>query len=231
MPKIGTLRVIAELAEDQWGLVTAAQASAAGLARSTLGRLATDDGVLERQAQGVYRLRGAAADPLTELRAAWLQLAPTVPVGERTIEMGVVSHRSAAAAYGIGELRAEDHEFTLPARRQSRRSDVRLHRGQLDPAEVIWLRGLPVTRPARIARDLLARREAPGSVGQMMVDALRAVYDYPSNFAAALCPFATRYELPPGDGRAVMEWLLGPLADPDTTTWMAEVDAAPAAGQ
>jgi hypothetical protein len=42
------------------------------------------------------------------------------------------------------------HDFTLPGRRQSRRTDVRLHQRELEDQEWIDLRGLPVTRPSRI---------------------------------------------------------------------------------
>jgi hypothetical protein len=72
-----------------------------------------------------------------------------------------VSHRSAAALYGIGDLPGDRHEFTLPGRKQSRRPDVRLHKGRLDPGEWIALRGLPVTRPSRVAADQLAERPDP----------------------------------------------------------------------
>jgi hypothetical protein len=34
---------------------------------------------------------------------------------------GVVSHRSAAELYGLGHLTADQHEFTVPSRRQTRR--------------------------------------------------------------------------------------------------------------
>jgi predicted transcriptional regulator of viral defense system len=222
MPKLGTLRRVAELAEGQWGLLTRAQAEAAGLAWSTLSRLAADDAVLERLGRGVYRLRGVAADELTPLRAAWLQLAPTTPAWERSIDQGVVSHRSAAAAYGAGELPADRHEFTLPARRQTRRRDVRLHRATLRTEEVIWVRGLPVTRPARIAADLLTEREDPEAIGRVVADALRTAYDDPAAVRDAIAPYASRYGLPAGDGTALLAWLLEPIGDVDAAAWLAE---------
>lgn len=80
----------------------------------------------------MYRLVGAPTAEHQELRAAWLQLAPNVPAWERTREQGVVSHRSAAALYGIGHLPADLHEFTVQDRKQTRRQDVRLHRRALD---------------------------------------------------------------------------------------------------
>ncbi|HZC26699.1 MAG TPA: type IV toxin-antitoxin system AbiEi family antitoxin domain-containing protein, partial [Actinopolymorphaceae bacterium] len=111
-----TLSVLAELAEEQWGLFTRRQAEATGMAWSTLARLARS-GVVERVAYGLYRLRGAPPVDHLDLRAAWLQLVPDVPAWERTPETGVVSHRSAASVLGLGHLPADTHEFTLPGRR------------------------------------------------------------------------------------------------------------------
>ena len=169
MPRSTTLSRLARIAEDQWGLVTRRQAERAGVSRATLQRR-TADAVLERVAYGVYHLTGAPMPDHLDLRAAWLQLAPDVPAWERTLEQGVVSHRSAAALYGLGHLPADVHEFTLPTRRQSRRPDVRLHRRTLQPSACIELRGLPVTRPSRIVADLLRANEDPEAVAHVVAD-------------------------------------------------------------
>src|SRR5215218_3416569 len=162
-----TFSRLGQIAQDQWGLVTRRQAERAGVSPATLQRLASES-VLERVAQGVYHLTGAPTPDHLELRATWLQLAPDVLAWKRTPAEGVVSYRSAAAVYGLGHLPADRHEFTLPARRQSRRSDVRLHHRQMADGEWISHRGLPVTRPARIAADLLADREDPEAVAQIV---------------------------------------------------------------
>lgn len=224
MPQYPTVSRLAWIAEDQWGLVTRRQAERAGVSRATLQRLATA-GVLDRVAQGVYRLAGAPPPDHLALRAAWLQLAPEVPAWERTPEQGIVSHRSAAALYGIGHLPADRHEFTLPARRQSRRSDVRLHRRAVPPGQQIVLRGMPVTRPARIAADLLDDKEDPEAVAQVIADAIRLFDDYPGTFADTLGPHAARFGLRRGDGLALLRWLLGIVGDPDTARWMEEARA------
>jgi predicted transcriptional regulator of viral defense system len=222
--KYPTLTRLASVAEDQWGLITRRQAEHAGVSRATLQRLATT-GVLDRVAQGVYRLTGAPPPDHLELRAAWLQLAPAVPAWERTPEQGVVSHRSAAALYGLGHLPADRHEFTLPVRRQSRRKDVRLHHRQVSPSEWIVLSGMPITRPSRIAADLLDDKEDPGAVAQVIADALRSVDDYPGTFADALKPHAARFGLRRGDGLALLRWLLDLIGDPETSQWMEEARA------
>lgn len=119
---------------------------------SRLQRLATQ-GVLRRVAHGGYLLAGAPAPDLVDLRAAWLQLAPETPAWERSPEQGMASYRSAAAAYDLGHLPADRHDFTLPVRRQSRRPDVRLHQQRIDRGDVRSVRGLLVTWPSRIAAD------------------------------------------------------------------------------
>lgn len=222
MPRPSTISRLSAFAADQWGLVTRRQAERAGVPRATLDRLLGDEDLVQRVAHGVYRLMVAPTPDHLALRAAWLQLAPEVPAWERRPEQGVVSHRSAAALYGIGDLPADRHEFTLPTRRQSRRPDVRLHQRRLQDREWIWLRGLPVTRPARIAVDLLRDDEGPEAVAQITADAIRAVSDYPGTFAEILAPHAPRFGLHRGDGLALLQWLLDLVDDPEASRWMSE---------
>ena len=225
MTRTSTVSRLAAIAEDQWGLVTCRQAEIAGVSAATLDRITGSDGILERIAHGVYHLAGAPLPDHVELRAAWLQLAPETVAWERRPEQGIVSHRSAAAVYGVGHLPADAHDFTFPARRQSRRPDVRLHRRGLEDSEWILLRGLPVARPARIAADLLDDREDPEAVAHVIADAIRGVYDYPGTFADALAPYAARFGLRRSDGLAPLRWLLDLVGDPETAQWMDEARA------
>lgn len=222
MPQRRTAAKLAELAEDQWGLLTRRQAEAAGISPATLQRLSSEGGPLERMTHGVYHLAGAPLPDHAALRAAWLALAPGTVAWERRPEQGVVSHRSAASMYGLGELPADRHEFTLPVRRQTRRADVRLHRRALMEADWIRLRGLPVTRPSRIAADLLVEREDPGSVAEVVADAIRAAFDYPATFARTLSPVAARLGFPAGDGLVALRWLLELADEPEAERWLEE---------
>lgn len=210
-----------ELAQDQWGLVTRQQTAACGVGSTTLDRLTASGGALERVAMGVYRLGPAPIPDHLELRAAWLQLAPRVAAWDRTPDQGVVSHRSAASVYGLGHLPADRHEFTLAHRKQSRRPDVRIHVRPLTRAEWVHVDGLPVTRPSRIASDLLFDHEDPESVAQFIVDALRQPWD-PGSFANQLAPLAQRFGLRKEDGPALLEWLLQFARDVDKNRWMDE---------
>lgn len=198
---------------------------ARGIGQTTLERLGAPGGVLERVATGVYRLAAAPVADHLDLRAAWLQLAPETPAWDRTPDQGVVSHRSAASMYGLSHLPADRHEFTLPRRKQSRRSDVRFHIRKLADGEWVSLRGLPVTRPSRIASDLLWDPEDPEAVARLIADSIRPVFDYPGTFADQLAPHAVNFGLRKGDGLGLLRWFLELTNDPDVARWIGEARA------
>ncbi|HYM44995.1 MAG TPA: type IV toxin-antitoxin system AbiEi family antitoxin domain-containing protein [Solirubrobacteraceae bacterium] len=203
------LQRLFDVAEGQWGLCTRQQAQQAGVGASSLARLA-DNGLLERVAHGVYRIRGAAEPDHLELRAAWLQLEPGVPAWARVRAPGValVSHASAASMYGVGDLRADVHEFTLPVRRQTRRTDVRLHRGHVPDGQWILMEGLPVTIAGQMIADLLDDHVEPASVAQITVEVVHRVFDYPGTIAERIAPYAARFGFRRGDGVALLDHLL-----------------------
>jgi hypothetical protein len=225
MPRLSVLPRLQEVAQEQWGLLTRRQIENEGIGSTSLERLTAEGGLLERVANGVYRVNAAPIPDHLDLRAAWLQLAPDLPVWERTADQGVVSHRSAAAVYALGHLPADRHEFTLPKRRQTRRSDVRIHVRPLEDREWTGLRGLPVTRPSRVASDLLWDHEDPEAVARLIADAIRPVYDYPGTFAVSLAPHAARFGLRKGDGLALLRWFLDMTGEPETDRWMDEARA------
>ena len=216
---------LAAIAEDQWGLLTRQQAAQAGMAPATLARLTRDGSVLERVAHGVYHLAGAPPPDHLELRAAWLQLAPGTLAWDRVADQGVVSHRSAAALYGIGHLPADRHEFTIPRRHQTRRADVRLHRRPLPDGDWLNLRGMLVTRPARTASDLLAEGEDAEAVAHLIADAIRAGSDDPGTFTGSLAAHAARFGLRRGDGIGLLRWFLELVGDPGTSRWLEDASA------
>jgi len=221
MPR-SALRRLGPIAEDQWGLISSRQIAEAGVDADTAYRLVKETS-LERVAHGVYRVAGAPQPDHIELRAAWIQLAPSTPVWQRGPEQGVVSHRSAAAVQSLGHLSADRHEFILPRRRQPSRRDVRIHVGLIAPGEWFSIQGLLVTRPARTAFDLVAEREDPGAVAQVIADSIRDVKDYPGRFAESLSPLAGRFGFRRGDGIALLGWLLELSGDPHWQDWMADV--------
>jgi hypothetical protein len=197
---------IVDLADGQWGLITRAQALGTGVPPATFARL-IDRGMLERVAHGTYRVRGAGETDHLQLRAAWLQLDPTRPAWERLNDpdVAVVSHTSAASLYGVGDLSPDVHEFTGPRRWQTRRRDVRVHRGTVPASERIILKGLPATRAGRMIADLLAEHVEPTPVARITAEVIENVYDYPRVVAEKIAPFAASFGLRQRDGVALLE--------------------------
>lgn len=228
MHRSSPLPRIQALAQDQWGLVTRRQLGDAGLGATTLDRLTAPGGALERVAHGVYQVAGAPVPDHRELRAAWLQLAPEIPAWERAPAQGIVSHRSAASVFGLGNLPADQHEFTVARRHQTRRPDVRIHLRPVSDAEWVKVGGLPVTRPSRIAADLLRDREDPEAIAQIITEAIRRINDYPGTFADALAPHAASYGFRQDDGLALLRWLLDLAGDPERNRWIDEARRGPA---
>lgn len=202
--------VVADLAAGQWGLVTTPQAVAAGLTRVQLARLCTA-GALVRLTHGVYAVRAAMATDKIELYAAWLALAPARSAADRLADGPggpVVSHASAATLFGHGDLDADRHEFTSPTRKQTRRTDLRLHQGVLGEDDVTIHRGLPITTPARTVVDLLVDGHDGGHVAGVLADAVRARQVDLAELEVRLAPYAARFGLPRRDGKALLRYLL-----------------------
>lgn len=200
---------VADLAAEQWGLVTSAQARDVGASPQMLARLA-HRGVLERMSHGIYRVSGSPPSPRDELRAAWLSLDPARRASSRRRDEvpAVVSHRSAAVLHDLGDLEADEHEFTLPTRKQTRRDDVRLHRLALEAGEWTLVDGLPVTSIPRTIGDLAGARTDGGHLASAVRDAItrRGVDDHA--LAVALRPYAHHYGAPLGDGEEFLARLL-----------------------
>lgn len=204
------LRILAEVSEPQWGLVTSAQARARGVTHMNLTRLA-DSGDLVRLAHGVYRDAGAPGGRHEELRAAWLATEPAELAHERLRRQpvsAVVSGESAARLHDIGDLRGMRSEFTTPVRRQTQRPDVRYRTRLLASEDVTIREGLPVTTPERTIADLVEDRQDLSIVGGALRDAARRSRLNVDRLADLLGPLAERNGYRKGDGEAVLEDLL-----------------------
>lgn len=219
---------LADVAEDQWGLITRQQAESVGVPSPTLARL-TNDGLLERVDHGVYRIRGAIPTDQLSLRAAWLRLDPARRAWERLDDpdVALVSHASAASLYGVGDLRADVHEFTLPVRRQSRRTDVRLHLARVPDEERTILAGLPATRVGRMIADLLQDHVDPVAVAQIVEEVLRRDQESPGVVATQLGPMARRFGLRGPDGIGLLDHMLRLAGSRDRERLIGEARATP----
>jgi hypothetical protein len=232
MDSRAALITIAHFARGQWGMVTSAQAVAAGVSYMQLKRMA-DGGLLERAGPGVYLMIGgqAAAERNKAHKVAWLRLDPAVPAWERQLlgrNSAVVSHSSAAVLLRLGDLVARDVEFTTTRRRTTREPGVRLHHTTLAPYEVTWADGLPVTTAARTLVDLLATGIAASDAGSFLAEALDRRMLSVGHVISELAQFARQYGCPAGDGQALVEALLdqAPGSGVQSGTWEREQTVA-----
>lgn len=150
-----TLTALGAIAEQRWGLVTTAQAQDAGVSRQQLSRWSSS-GVLERVAQGVYRMAGAPPQQHEEIYATWLALGgATSPRTATGVSSVVAAGTTAAVVHGAGDFFLDELEFVVPARKSTRLPNVRLRIRSLDREDVFPVNGLPTMTLERTIADLV----------------------------------------------------------------------------
>ncbi|MGH2883189.1 MAG: type IV toxin-antitoxin system AbiEi family antitoxin domain-containing protein, partial [Solirubrobacteraceae bacterium] len=142
--------IVAWIAARQLGLITAAQLHRAGVGRGSIEwRLA--NGQLHRVFRGVYLVGHSV--PV----AGALELAAVLAVGKD----GVVSHRSAAALWGLARPPIGEVEVTVVGRDCRSRDGLRVHAAErLADPDRMHKSGIPVTSPARTVIDHAATASA-----------------------------------------------------------------------
>ncbi len=159
-----------ELAEQQTGYFTAAQAREAGLHQVRLAQLHRG-GDIERVTRGVYRLTRYPISPLGPYTEAALW-----PQVRRPDARGVISHESALAIYGLSDASPAKVHLILPTDFRIRRvvpKRMVLHYADLKPGDVQYVEGVPVTTAARSIRDAHAAHLGPALVRQAINDGRR----------------------------------------------------------
>jgi Transcriptional regulator, AbiEi antitoxin/Protein of unknown function (DUF559) len=138
-------RRVAELAARQWGVVSSAQLRALGLRKDAVLRRARA-GRLHRVHHGVYAVGH------TVLRREGRWLAAVLACGDGA----VLSHRSAAAHWGLLQSEATRTDVTIP-RARAGNAQIRLHRSHsLDACDTTTHQGIPITSVPRTLLDLAA---------------------------------------------------------------------------
>lgn len=176
-PKVGTIDVVSDstvsrlgvLAERRWGMFTTTQAESVGVSRKQLARMTTS-GVLERLAQGVYRMTGTPPQDHENIYATWLALGgatsqPTEAGAPALVAAGV----TAAMVHEIGDFFLDGIDFIVGSRKTTRLPDVRLRIRPLTPADATSVNGLPTLTVERTITDLLTL----GTDTSLIDDALR----------------------------------------------------------
>lgn len=155
-----------DLAVDQRGYVTTAQARTKEIRPGTLAMMASR-GTVERVSHGVYRLVQFPMAAGAEYMEASLW-----PAGVR----GVISHESALALYEISDVNPSKIHITVPGVFRVRRrvpGHLAVHRADLRDDEVDWVDAVPVTTPERTILDCGAAHLGPKLVRQAIDDGER----------------------------------------------------------
>jgi predicted transcriptional regulator of viral defense system len=151
-----------EVAEQQAGYFTAAQAQAAGFSRLLLS-YHNKEGRFHRIRRGIYRLVQFPASPHEDLFVAWLRTGPH----------SVISHESALAVYELSDVLPAEVHVIVPRTASRRRKGIRLHTNRLRTDEVTQRAGLPITTVARTIADVTASGLAEEQVRQAIEEAVQ----------------------------------------------------------
>ena len=141
---------VAWVADRQLALISTAQLELALVGRSGT-RVRVKRGVLHRVFRGVYVVGHSVLLP------GALELAAVLASGPGSL----ISHRSAAALWGLASPPSDDVQLTVVGRNCRSRPGLSVHRvKQLDPRDRGRRSGIPVTSPARALVDFAAEAGA-----------------------------------------------------------------------
>jgi len=160
-------RVLYNLAEDQMGYFTTAQAAKSGVPSMTLVMM-TRRGTLERMSRGVYRLVEFPTYPLAQYMQA------TLWPYERP---GVLSHETALALYEMSDVDPAKVHITVPTGFRIQRqvpAYIIVHRANLGSSDVTAFERMPITTPERTVRDCISAQLGPALINQAIDDGLRS---------------------------------------------------------
>lgn len=132
------LERLREIALDQHGFVTSAQAVANGIPKTELPKLA-GRGRIERVAHGVYRVPQVPATSHDNWALAVLWTG---------VEEACLSHETALAAWDVSDVNPDRIHLTVGKNRRLRRTGGQrytIHQRDLDPKQRTWWEGIPIT--------------------------------------------------------------------------------------
>jgi predicted transcriptional regulator of viral defense system len=155
-----------ELASEQGGYFTAAEAQTCGYSRALLAHHAKS-GRFIRVRQGLYRFREYPTSPREDVIAAWLA---------NGRETAVVSHESALDLLGLSDVVPQVVHLTLPRSRRYRTASVgvAVHTTtrRIGRSDVVVREGIRVTEPVRSIVDSAEAGTAPEQITAAVDQAL-----------------------------------------------------------
>jgi predicted transcriptional regulator of viral defense system len=147
-----------EVASEQWGYFTAAQARANGYSKALLAHHAKSRRFI-RVHQGLYRFREYPSSPREDVIAAWLAAGK---------EMALVSHESALDLLGLSDVVPERVHITVPRARRYRTAPrgvvVHTTTRRLGRSDVAIRQGIRLTGPVRSIMDAAQAGTAPEQI-------------------------------------------------------------------
>lgn len=160
---------ILELAADQHGYVTTAQARTLGVHRDTIRKMAARN-ALERVSWGVYRVPTFPPSPFAQYIEACLW-----PAGV----MGAISHESALAIRELSDVNPSRVHLTVPKQFRVRRDIPRhlvVHNADLADEELASVEGVPSTTVRRAIEDCHRKHLGPALLRQAIEEGQRQGY-------------------------------------------------------
>ncbi len=204
MSRKDSLVLLSELAADQWGLLTSAQAKKLGVSANDLTRLRADQ-VIRPVRHGIYAMVGAPASPLETVRAEWLATDPQHTVSERAAlkDTVVVCDETAASIYRFGDFTTDQIRFNSERRLQTSQPTVGISARSISDREWSLIDGLPVTTPRRTLEDLASSgRWDADHIATGILDAVRSNQMPPDEIARSRVLLQAAPQLAPPAGNA-----------------------------
>jgi predicted transcriptional regulator of viral defense system len=205
------IELLSDVAREQAGYVTTAQAKRLGVPGDSMARMARR-GDLRRIRHSVYALPGSFPGPREDVAAAWLRLSGDRLPWDRASFPAVASHTTAAAIHRFGTFSPASPTFTVAKRRfQPPDESLRLFTAHLEPVDWGWVvlpegMRLPVTTPARTIADLAFAGEEHGHVLDALAEAREAGLLTDADVVAAVSRRRRRR------GRGSVGWLAAALS-------------------
>jgi predicted transcriptional regulator of viral defense system len=148
-----------EVASEQGGYFTAAQAGACGISQPLLSHHSAAGGRFIRVRRGLYRIREYPSSPREDVIAAWLAAGRDV---------AVVSHESALDMLDLSDVVPDAVHLTVPRAMRYRRraAGTRIHTTTrpVHPGEVVVRDGIRVTSAERSIVDAAQAGTAPDQI-------------------------------------------------------------------
>ena len=184
------------LAESQGGYFTASDAKAAGYDYA-LQHFHVRKKNWIRMDRGVYRLKRFPSSEHEDLIRWWLW----------TRKEGAISHESAAAVYGLGDILPSKVYLTVPMTfRKKAPQEVILYKATFVPSDVRIREGFRITTSLRTVLDLARRRLDPERLTAVVKDAIqKGLLDRELSFPNSIellqiwtCPHRLQFSSPLG---------------------------------